>query len=106
LNNGRKRTICSTMNKHEKVDKSKQLNLKGEEAYELAAKLAKLHGDTLTGAVISALREKLARDTLTSSQQERFDRITALAREYRSLVGTPTMTAEEAIGYDESGLPT
>jgi antitoxin VapB len=94
------------MNRHTGIEKSKQLNLKGEEAYELAAKLAKLHGETLTGAVISALREKLERDTLVATQQERFDRIMAIAHEYRALVGTPTMTPEEAIGYDENGLPT
>jgi len=94
------------MNKHGKIEKPKQLNIKDGETYELAAELAKLHGDTLNGAVKSALREKLARDRRGLTQQERFERIMAIGREFSALAGPRTMTDEEALGYDENGLPT
>lgn len=94
------------MNKHEKSQPARQLNLKDAETYELAVKLAKLQGGTLNNAVKTALREKLARDQHDLTKQERFERIMALSDWYSSLPDKDTRTADEILGYDENGLPT
>jgi hypothetical protein len=95
--------MFSTMNKHEPV---KQLNLKDNETYDLATEVANLHGISRNAAVKAALEEKLRRDIRALSIEERVARMTALAESYSSRVGPRTMTDEEAIGYDEYGLPT
>jgi hypothetical protein len=94
------------MNKHAKIDKPKQLNLKDAETYELAAELAALQGDTLSGAVKTALRETLEREKHGLSKGERLKRMLEIAHRYARRAGPARMTAEEAIGYDENGLPT
>ena len=94
------------MNEHQKIAKPKQLNLKDGETYELALRLAKLHGDTLNDAVKSALREKLARDEREATRQERLARMLAIVKAYQALPDKDTRTADEILGYDENGLPT
>lgn len=95
--------MFSTMNKHEPV---KQLNLKDNETYELAAKLAARHGDTLNGAVKTALRNTLAKEDLEASKSERRRRVEELIRWYSALPDRDTRSADEILGYDENGLPT
>jgi len=89
------------MNEH----RPKQLNLKDAEIYALAAELARLHGDTLSGAVKSALREKLARDRRALSVEERRAAVLALTEAYRDRAGKRTLSDEDAIGYDAFGAP-
>jgi hypothetical protein len=91
------------MNKHEPV---KQLNLKDNRTYDLATEVAEMHGISKNAAVKAALEEKLKRDVRALSREERLARMTALAESYAARVGPRTMTDEEAIGYDEFGLPT
>jgi len=91
------------MNKHEPV---KQLNLKDNETYELATKFARKRGESLNGAVKTALREALEREEHELSTEEKYELIMALAKSYSEKAGPRTMTDEEAIGYDEHGLPT
>ena len=91
------------MNKHEKP---KQLNLKDAETYELARKLAELHGDSLAGAVKAALREKLDREQHRERSAERHARVMAMLEQYWALPDKDTRTADEILGYDENGLPT
>lgn len=98
--------MSSTMNKHDKASKGKQLNLKDHETYELAAKLAALGGDTLNGAVKAALREKLEKDSREATKADRFASLMALSRESAAHIGHRSMSDEDAIGYDEFGLPT
>jgi antitoxin VapB len=93
------------MNKHGKIEKPKQLNLKDGETYELAAELAKLRGDSLSGAVKSALREAVAREQRGLTKEERFERLMALSRQSAALIGPRTMTDDEAVGYGEFGEP-
>ncbi len=90
------------MNKHEKP---KQLNLKDGETYELAAELAKLRGESLSGAVKFALREALEREQRELTKEERLARIMALSRESAAAIGVRTMTDDELIGYGEFGEP-
>ena len=94
------------MNKHGTIEKPKQLNLKDAETYELASKLAKLHGDTLLGAVRTALQEKLDRDMRQSTKEERLARMRAILEPYWALPDKDTRSADEILGYDENGLPT
>ena len=89
------------MNEH----KPKQLNLKDAEIYALAAELARLHGETLSGAVKAALREKLARDRRTMGIEERYAALMALAGSYKERAGPRTMSDEDAVGYDAFGAP-
>jgi hypothetical protein len=48
----------------------------------------------------------LEREERELSKEEKYEQIVALARSYSARVGPRTMTDEEAIGYDENGLPT
>lgn len=91
------------MNKHEPA---KQLNLKDNETYELAAKFARKRGESLNGAVKIALREALEREEHELTREEKFAYIMALAESYSKRAGPRVMTDDEAIGYDEFGLPT
>ena len=81
------------------------LNIKHAEADRLARELAAVTGESLTQAVVHALREELAR------QQRRPAPRTAkhLLQEARSrLARLPVRdarTADEIVGYDERGLP-
>ena len=90
------------MNKHEPV---KQLNLKDNETYELAAKFARKRGKSLNGAVKAALRAALEREERELTREEKFAYIMELAESFSKRAGRPIMTPEEAIGYDEHGLP-
>ncbi len=94
------------MNKHDKIEKPKQLNLKDGETYELARRLAELRGDSLAGAVTAALREKLERDERESGVTERRARVMSLLERYWALPDKDTRPADEILGYDEDGLPT
>ena len=91
------------MNNREPV---KQLNLKDNRTFDLATEVANLHGISKNAAVKAALEEKLRRDIRALSLEERVARMTALAESYSARVGPRTMTDDEAIGYDEFGLPT
>jgi antitoxin VapB len=94
------------MNKQDKIAKGKQLNLKDPEVRELAEELSRRTGETLTGAIKSALREKLDRDAGAENAADRYERMMAVVRGYSEQIGPRTMTDEEAVGYDENGLPT
>ena len=87
-----------------------QLNVKNDEAYELARRLAELNGESLTEAVSTALRERLERrdQELTAQRQtaeERFRDIMAIAERFDDLPVYDDREPDEIIGYDENGLP-
>ncbi len=82
------------------------LNIKHAEADRLARELAAVTGETLTEAVVAALRERLERQ-----EQRRPKPRTAgeILREVRMrLSRLPVLdarSADEILGYDETGLP-
>ncbi len=81
------------------------LSIKHPEADRLARELARATGESLTQAVIGALRERLVRET--GWNPEGFE--TDIARLQSQLAQAPILddrTADEIIGYDEHGLPT
>lgn len=91
-----------------------RLTIKNQETRRLAGELARLTGETMTGAVTVALRERLARvKTLNGEQtgreaEARYQRIMEISREsaafFRGTTG-PGSTDHGEWLYDEIGLP-
>ena len=79
-----------------------QMNIKSEEAYELASKIAAAEGISLTQAVIEALRLR-EREV---SQEARFAKAMEICREARALMSPETLALDiDDFLYDEYGLP-
>jgi antitoxin VapB len=83
------------------------LNIKNPEAHALAARLAKLTGETLTGAVTVALRERLARlENVSAIDEERYRELDALIKGSRNLWREPYLSTDHGeLLYDKLGLP-
>lgn len=80
-------------------------SIKHDEADRLARQLAKATGETLTEAVLNALRERWER----VRRRQRTTRIAADIRAIQERVArlpvVDPRTPDEIIGYDERGLP-
>jgi antitoxin VapB len=83
------------------------LNIKKPEAHALAERLAKLTGETLTEAVTTALRERLARiENVAQVDEERYRELKALVEGSRRLWREPYLSMDHGeLLYDELGLP-
>jgi antitoxin VapB len=82
-----------------------QLNIKSEEAYELASRLSELTGDSLTTVVTKALQAELERAQRRQGRDARLARIMALAKEISDHM-PPDVTSDHSWLHDEeSGLP-
>jgi antitoxin VapB len=80
------------------------LNIKDPEAHKLAQQLAQETGETMTSAVIQALRESLAQVRRQRKRDALLAEIHAIsARSAETLTGPPIDHAE--LLYDEHGLP-
>lgn len=82
------------------------LNIKSPEADRLARELAAATGESLTTAVETALRERLARERGRRHTEVVARRLRALRDEVRGLPVEDPRTPEAILGYDEHGLPT
>ena len=80
------------------------LHISNPEADCLARELARLKGETITEAVVKALRERLLRET-GRGQIDLKAEIMAISRRAGRLPRRTERTPEEIIGYDERGLP-
>lgn len=80
------------------------LNIKDREADRLARELAARTGETLTEAIVKALRERLKRETAKTPIGLK-EEIMAISRRAAALPRLTTETPDEIMGYDESGLP-
>lgn len=82
------------------------LNIKDAEADRLARELAASTGETLTDAVLNALRERIARERQKRPAPRS---ASAVLRDSRlRLARLPVLdsrSADEIIGYDETGVP-
>ncbi|TAM75234.1 antitoxin [bacterium] len=80
------------------------LSIKDPEADRLARELSARTGETLTEAIVVALRERLARvgARRTPSLRTEIERIARRASRRRVL---DTRSSDEILGYDERGLP-
>jgi len=80
------------------------LSIKSDEADQLARELAAETGETLTEAVVIALRERLNREHARHAASMR-TRLTRLAADVAALPVADSRAPEEIIGYDDAGLP-
>ena len=81
-----------------------QLNIKSEDAYRLASRLAELTGKSLTTAVTDALRAELAREERERRVDADVARMLAMGREIRAHMREPA-NSDHSFLYDENGLP-
>lgn len=82
------------------------LNIKNEEACQLASELARLTGETKTGAITVALRDRLERERRLHDRESLLRNIRAIRKRCASLLGPgPSATEHGDFLYDGQGLP-
>jgi antitoxin VapB len=81
------------------------LNIKHPEADRLARALAARTGETITGAVIQALRDRLQRTEGRRKPRSLVDELREISDRCAALPVFDTRSAEEILGYDEIGVP-
>jgi antitoxin VapB len=82
------------------------LSIKAPEADRLARRLSAVTGETITDAVIVAMRERLAREEGKRLDKDvLLEEIRAIAHHCASLPVLDTRTDDEIMGWDENGLP-
>ena len=82
------------------------LNIKNEETHQLARELAALTGESMTGAITVALRERLERETHERNVETRVQELRSIARRCaRLLEDGPSAVEHGDYFYDEDGLP-
>ena len=82
------------------------LNIKNDETCRLADELARLTGETMTGAITVALRERLEREKRERSVKTRVQEMRAIAERCAKLMGPgPSAVEHGDMLYDERGLP-
>ena len=82
------------------------LNIKNQETCQLATELAELTGETKTGAITVALRERLERERRERSVEARLRKMRAISKRCAELLrdGGPAVDHGDLL-YDERGLP-
>jgi antitoxin VapB len=83
---------------------SMALSIKSDEADQLARQLAAETGETLTEAVVIALRERLDREHARHAVSMRA-LLARLAADVAALPVADSRAPEQIIGYDDTGLP-
>ena len=82
------------------------LNIKNEETCRLAGELAHLTGETMTGAITVALKERLYRENSERSAEARVERLLAIGRRCAGMMGDgPSAVEHGDFLYDERGVP-
>jgi antitoxin VapB len=81
------------------------LNIKNAQADELARALAARTGQSITDAVVNALREQLKRETGRRLAPRLAEELRAISDRCAALPDHDKRSAEEIIGFDEHGLP-
>ncbi len=82
------------------------LNIKNDETCRLARELAELTGETMTGAVTVALRERLERERQLRGADALARELHAIGKHCASLLRPgPSAVEHGALLYDEQGLP-
>ena len=82
------------------MKKARQLNVRNDEAHRLATELASLTGESLTSAVILALRERLA------CERRRSDRIAARLMKIGSQYAALAAARTKYLVMTNMGVPT
>ena len=82
------------------------LNIKNDETCRLASDLAQMTGETMTGAITVALRERLERERRRRGLETRARDLRAIAERCAKLMGPgPSAIEHGDLLYDEQGLP-
>ena len=82
------------------------INIKNEETCQLASELAQLTGETMTGAITVALKERLERERSQRSAEARVQRLLAIGKRCAGMLGDgPSAVEHSDFLYDERGLP-
>lgn len=81
------------------------LSIKKPEADRLARELAELTGETVTDAVLNALRERLERHRGRRRSGRLAETLMDIGRRCARLPVLDDRTADEILGYDDQGLP-
>ena len=82
------------------------LSIKNAEADKLARELAERTGESITQAVITALRERLVREQRRDEAIDSLvDEVMDIGRHCAALPLLDARSPNEIIGYDEHGLP-
>jgi antitoxin VapB len=80
------------------------ISLKDPEADRLAREVASRTGETLTGAIIVALRERLARLKVRRRPRSLRDDLREIGRRCAALPTLDERSADDILGYDEHGV--
>jgi len=80
------------------------LNIKDPEAYRLARTLADKTGESLTGTVVSALRERLSREQRKRRDPSLREAVRAIQDRVIALPVLDARSEEEILGYNEHGV--
>lgn len=81
------------------------LNIRNPDADDLARALAELTGETKTGAVTQALRERLDRVRRRRARDRRTGELAEIGRHCAALPVLDAREADEILGYDDRGVP-
>jgi len=81
------------------------LSIKHDEADRLARELSATTGESLTEAVLNALRERVYREKSKRRKLSARDELRAVRERCRRLPVLDSRTPDEILGYDDSGLP-
>ncbi len=81
------------------------LSIKNDEADRLARELSELTGESLTEAIVQALRERLERQRAQRPDGALADRLMAIGRLAARRRRLDDRSAEDIVGYDRDGLP-
>jgi antitoxin VapB len=82
------------------------LSIKSPEADRLARELAAATGETITAAVVTAMRERLEREKRKNEDSRRLAAdLMAIVEHCASLPLLDTRSDDDILGYDENGLP-
>jgi len=81
------------------------LNIKDRQADRLARELAAETGESITTAVTVAVRERLDRVRGAVPHEQRLQEIRRISEHVAALPILDERSAEEILGYDETGLP-
>jgi antitoxin VapB len=81
------------------------LNIKHPEADRLARELARRRGESITEAVLTAIREQLKRERVRVRAPALAAQLLEIGRRFSALPKRDERSEDEILGYDERGLP-
>ena len=81
------------------------ISLKDPEADRLAREVAARTGETLTAAIVAALKERLARLKGQRRRRPLRDELREIGQRCAALPTIDDRTADQILGYDQHGLP-